>query len=288
MTDTTTHTLDAPGATLHYDVTANDSSSLPVLFIFGSPMAAPGFVTLAGHFTDRTVVRYDPRSSERSKRTDGKLTTTPEEHAADLRRLIDAITSEPVDFFATSGGAVNALVLVEQHPDNLRTLVAHEPPISAVLPDAENAAAVSAAIHELYRKEGFGPAMAKFIEFVMYEGEVTADYAAKPGPDPAVFGLPTEDDGSRDDPLLGHNMGSSTTFNHDFDAVASAATRVVVGVGEESARIMPGRAALAVAEHLGVAPVNFPGGHDGFLGGEYGSTGKPDEFGARLREVLDA
>lgn len=288
MTETTTHTLDAPGATLYYDVTANKSSKLPVLFVFGSPMASQGFVTLAEHFPDRTVVRYDPRSSERSKRTDGKSTTTPEEHADDLRRLIDAVSSEPVDFFATSGGAVNALVLVEQHPDNLRTLVAHEPPISAVLPDREHVAATTAAIHELYLKEGFGPAMAKFIEFLMHEGEFTADYASKPAPDPAMFGLPAEDDGSRDDALLGHNMGSSPTFEHDFEAVASASTRVVVAVGEESERIMPGRAAYGVAEQLGEEVVVFPGGHDGFLGGEYGQTGKPDEFGAKLREVLDA
>jgi len=42
------------------------------------------------------------------------------------------------------------------------------------------------------------------------------------------------------------------------------------------------------ARELGAEPVVFPGGHNGFLGGEYGQTGKPDEFAARLREVLAA
>ena len=57
----TTHTLDVPGAVLTTTSGRNDSSNAPVLLIIGSPMGAAGFVTLAGHFTDRTVVTYDPR-----------------------------------------------------------------------------------------------------------------------------------------------------------------------------------------------------------------------------------
>lgn len=30
-----------------------------------------------------------------------------------------------------------------------------------------------------------------------------------------------------------------------------------------------------------------PGGHGGFLGGEYGQIGEPDAFAGRLREVLE-
>ena len=49
---------------------------------------------------------------------------------------------------------------------------------------------------------------------------------------------------------------------------------------------MTSRGAFAVAERLGAEPVIFPSGHGGFLGGEYGQTGQPDAFAARLREVL--
>jgi pimeloyl-ACP methyl ester carboxylesterase len=138
------------------------------------PYGAAGSATLAGHFTDLTVVTYDPRGSGRSGRTDGASETTPDEHADDLHRLTRALDAGPVDLFATSGGAVNALALVAKHPEQVRTLVAHEPPAAQELPD----------------------------------------------------------------------------------------------------------------ERLGTAPVTFPGGHDGFLGGEYGSTGEPDAFAATLREVL--
>jgi pimeloyl-ACP methyl ester carboxylesterase len=286
MSDPKTYPLDAPGAVLHYDVRSNEASTEPVLLLIGSPMGAPGFGTLAGHFTDRTVVTYDPRGSERSKRTDGAAETTPDEHADDLHRLISALDAGPADIFASSGGAVNALVLVARHPEQVRTLVAHEPPAAQELPDREAVLAVAADIHQTYERSGSGPAMAKFIALLSHEGLVPDGFADQPGPDPASFGLPAEDDGSRDDPLLGQNMVSCTHYRHDFEALRAAPTRIVVGVGAESGQVMTGRTSVAVAGRLGTPPVTFPGGHGGFLGGEYGQQGEPDAFAATLRQVL--
>src|SRR5215468_4891926 len=105
----TTHTLEVPGATLTYDVRPNATTTEPVLVLIGSPMGAAGFGSLSSYFTDRTVVTYDPRGSERSVKNDPASASTPEEHADDLHRLIQALGSGPVDLFASSGGAVNAL-----------------------------------------------------------------------------------------------------------------------------------------------------------------------------------
>jgi pimeloyl-ACP methyl ester carboxylesterase len=286
MTEPKTYTLDVPGAVLHYDVRGNESSTQPVLLIIGSPMGASGFGTLAGHFTDRTVVTYDPRGADRSKRTDGAAETTPDEHADDLHRLIDALDAGPVDIFASSGGAVNALALVAKHPEQVRTLVAHEPPASQELPDREAALGACVDIHETYQRSGFGPAMAKFIALVSYQGPLPADYADQPDPDPAAFGLPAEDDGSRDDPLVGQNIVSCNQYRHDFDALRAGSSRIVIGVGAESGQMLAGRAGVAVAERLGITPVTFPGDHGGFLGGEYGNVGVPDAFAATLHDVL--
>src|SRR5258705_13524116 len=128
MTEPTTFTLDVPGAVLTYDVRRNDESTEPALMLIGSPMGASGFVTLAGHFTDRTVVTYDPRGVERSKKADDTSKSTPDQHADDLHRVISKLGAGPVEMFASSGGAVNALALVAKHPEQVRTLVAHEPP----------------------------------------------------------------------------------------------------------------------------------------------------------------
>jgi pimeloyl-ACP methyl ester carboxylesterase len=286
MTKPKTHTLDVPGAVLHYDIRSNETSALPVLLLIGSPMDAAGFGTLAGHFTDRTVVTYDPRGAARSHRTDDASPSTPDEHADDLHRLIAALDSGPVDVFASSGGAVNAMVLVARHPEQVRTLVAHEPPAAQVLPDREQALAACEDIHQTYERSGMGPAMAKFIALVGHKGPVPADFADQPAPNPADFGLPTDDDGSRNDVLLGQNIVSCTHYQHDFAALRAASTRVVVAAGSASAGEMACRAAVAVAERLGTTAWSFPGDHGGFLGGEYGMTGDPDAFAATLRQVL--
>lgn len=288
MTEPTTHTLDAPGATLTYDVRANDPSQEPVLLMIGCPMGASGFPTLAGHFADRTVVTYDPRGVERSERTDTAPESTPEQHADDLHSVIQALGGGPVDLFASSGGAINALALVARHPEDVRTLVAHEPPAAAMIPDREFALAACKDIADTYQRSGMGPSMAKFIAIVTHDGPITADYASQPAPDPAMFGLPAEDDGSRNDALLGQNIVTLTHYEPDFDALRSASTRVVIAVGAESGRTLARRAGEAVAEKLGSEPVIFPSDHGGFLGGEYGQTGDPDAFAAKLREVLAA
>ncbi len=287
MTRPTTHTLDVPGASLTYDIrTAESATTAPVLFLIGSPMGASGFGTLASHFTDRTVVTYDPRGIERSTKADPASPSTPEEHADDLHRLIAEVDAGPIDLFASSGGAVNALALVATHPEQVRMLVAHEPPLASILPDREGAMAATQAIHDTYERSGFGAGMAQFIVAVGHRGPMDAAFLSQPAPDPAMFGLPVEDDGNRTDPLLGQNMPSCPHFEPDFPALRAASTRIVLGAGVESEGQMACRGAFAVAERLGTTPVRFPSGHGGFLGDEYGQPGDPDGFAATLREVL--
>ncbi len=285
-TQATTDTLRTEGATLTYDIRRNPETTVPILLMIASPMGASGFGTLASHFADRTVVTYDPRGVERSTKEVPSSPSTPDDHADDLHRLIEALGAGPVDLFASSGGAVNALALVAKHPEDVRTLVAHEPPLAAIVPDREGALAVSRAVHETYMRSGFGAGMAHFIAVVSHQGPMTAEFAAQPGPDPAMFGMPAEDDGSRTDALLGQNMSSSTHYEPDFDALRAASTRIVIAAGEESSGELAHRGAEAAAERLGSAAVVFPSGHGGFLGGEYGQTGEPDAFAAKLREVL--
>jgi pimeloyl-ACP methyl ester carboxylesterase len=283
-------TLHVPGATLFYSVIgdlADATADSPPLLLCGSPMDSTGFGSLAAHLDGRVLVLADPRNTGRSTRDDDTAAVTPAQHAEDLHALIGALGAGPIDVFASSGAAVNFLTLVAAHPDDVRTLVAHEPPMAGLLPDAAAIGRVCADMVATYDASGFGPAMARFIGLVMHRGPVTGD---EPVPDPAMFGLPAEDDGSRNDPLMANMRGEGVTRVPDLAAVRTASTRVVVGVGEESGGPadgeIAGRSAYAVAEALGQEPVVFPGGHNGFLGGEFGQTGKPVEFAARLREVL--
>ena len=286
-TEKTTRTLSVPGATLTYDVRPGNGPETTPLFLIGSPMGAAGFVSLTGHFPDRTVITYDPRGAERSTKDDPSTESTPEQHADDLHRIIGEVGLGPVDLFASSGGAVNALALVERHPEDVRTLIAHEPPLATILPDAENAKAAVMAISDSYQRGGFGAGMAHFMAITSHRGPFPDDIGQQPGPDPSMFGMPADDDGTRNDVMLAQNIVTCTHYEPDFEALKSASTRIIPAAGTESEGEMANRGAYAVAERLGTDVASFPSHHGGFLGGEYGWPGKPDEFGARLREVLD-
>src|SRR5918993_1209432 len=256
MTEPTTRTLRVDGATLTYDVRQGDAPA-PSLMLIGSPMGAAGFATLSGHFADRTVATYDPRGVERSTKADPTSESTPDEHADDLHRIIEALGAGPVDLFASSGGAVNALALVARHPEDVRTLVAHEPPLAAVVPDRDGALAVCEAVARTYQERGFGAGMAHFITIVSHQGPMTAEFAAQPGPDPAMFGMPAEDDGNRTDPLLFQNIITCTHYEPDFEALKAASTRIVMAAGVESSGQLASRGAEAAAEQLGVSAEPF-------------------------------
>lgn len=284
-----TRTLSTPDAELTFDIRGDLAAATPqrpALFIIGTPMAAAGFVTLASQFADRPVITYDPRNVGRSRRTDPSRTPTPEDHAADLHAIITEVGG-PVDLFGSSGGAINGLALAIGHPEDLRVLVAHEPPAGGALPDADAIRMACQDVYDSYQRSGFGLGMAKFIALVMAQGELGVDYTEGPDPDPEAFGLPTADDGSRDDPLM-NNMVTIPVWGPDPAALRAAGCRVVLGVGEESGQTLAARGARAVAERSGLDLVTFPGGHDGFSGGEYGPPGKPVEFAATLRAVLGA
>jgi hypothetical protein len=128
--------------------------------------------------------------------------------------------------------------------------------------------------------------MAAFIAMTSWRGEFTDEYFAQPAPDPALFGMPTEDDGSRDDPLLSDRSWAISSYRPDVEALAAAPTRIVIAVGEESHDTFTGRTAVATAELLGQQATVFPSHHGGFLGGEFGYAGQPEAFARRLREVL--
>ncbi|MFC8896557.1 alpha/beta fold hydrolase [Streptomyces cinereoruber] len=285
-----THTLETAGANLVYDVRGPlpTTDGRPPLLMIGQPMDAGGFAALAARFPERTVVTYDPRGLGRSTREDGRHDHTPQTQADDVHAVIEALGAGPVEMFASSGGAITALAVVAAYPADVTTLVAHEPPLITLTPDREAAVRARAAVREAYEQRGWGAGMAAFVAMTSWEGEFTDAYFARPQPDPATFGLPTQDDGSRDDPLLSDRSWAVSSYRPDVDAIAAAPTRVVIAVGEESENLQTGRTSAATAELLGQPVTVFPSHHAGFCDGEFGYPGKPDEFAHRLRQVLDA
>ena len=136
--------------------------------------------------------------------------------------------------------------------------VAHEPVLIPVLPNAPAAERARAGVRDVYEASGSNAGMAAFIAMTSWRGEFTDDYFSQPRPDPAQFGMPTDDDGSRDDPLLSDRSWAITSYRPDVDALAAASTRIVIAVGEESLDTFSGRTAVATAELLGQQAAVFP------------------------------
>ena len=282
-----TRTVGEGDDLITYDVRgdlADATPGRPALVMFGSPMDASGFGSLAARFTDRPVVTLDPRGAGRNPR--GTTPVTPEQHAEDLHRVVAALGIGPVDLMGTSGGAVNLLALLQAHPDDARRAVVHEPPTAVGLPDEEVLLDACRGIADAYAAAGHGAAMARFITLVMHDGPLPADWDARPAPDPAAFGMPAGDDGDRTDPLF-RNGPACNAFAVDPTRLRPLGDRVVVAVGVESGGTMAARGGRQVAADLGLPVTDFPSHHTGFLGGEFGQQGDPDGFAARLHEVLD-
>jgi pimeloyl-ACP methyl ester carboxylesterase len=230
------------------------------------------------------VVTNDPRGLGRSGRRDGRVEQVPAVQAEDVHAVIEALGAGPVEMFASSGGAVTALALVAAHPGDVTTLVAHEPPLIPVVADAEAAERARGAVRDAYEAHGSNAGMAAFIAMSSWRGEFDDDYFAQPAPDPAMFGMPSEDDGTRDSPLLSDRSWQVSSYQPEVERLTAAPTRVVVAVGEESRGTFTGRAAVGMAELLGQQAAVFPSHHGGFVSHE---SGQPEAFARKLREVLD-
>jgi pimeloyl-ACP methyl ester carboxylesterase len=272
------HTLDVPGARLHYET----RGSGPVLAVIGLPMTGTGFEDLAAHLAEHyTVVTYDPRGFGHSTVEDPDQDATPELTADDVHRVLAEVTSEPALVFGSSGGAVTGLALAAQHPELVRVLVAHEPPVVRMLPDAEQALADARDVYDTYRTEGIGPAFGKFLAFAGFE--MPAPDPEAPAPPP-----PSEQDQADGERMLAHSLLPVTGYRPDVAALTASPTRVVVAGGAAStADQLAYRTAVALADALGTELAVFPGGHGGFLDPAMSPGGSPREFARLLHEVLE-
>jgi len=180
----------------------------------------------------------------------------------------------------SSGGATYGLDLVARYPGRVHTLVAHEPPVSELLPDAATYHALNLEVGATYRSQGVFAALQKFTDGIGFGSDepeqddddapdaATATSEPGPGGNLALFA-------GRLIPIVGN-------YQPDMGALRTSPTRIIVGVGDEST---PGQmtcqASHELARRLGGRPVQFPGGHGGF-----GSH--PDGFADRLRVALAA
>jgi pimeloyl-ACP methyl ester carboxylesterase len=258
----TTRSLAVPGARLHYEVRGDG----PLLLLLGSPMPAANFLPLAHALAgDHTVVTTDPRGIAGSPVDNPAQDSTPELRADDVTAILDDLSADSADVFGSSGGAVTGLALVARHPGRVRTLVAHEPPLLELLPDAAEQRANTEDIIETFHREGVSAAMAKFM------ANAGLDVTAHGAP---VMAEPSPQQIAATARFLAHELRGTAHYQPDIAALTRGPARVVVGIGATSRGQLAHRTGVALADRLGTPPVEFPGDHGGFLAasGEFADT----------------
>ena len=271
--DPVAQTLDVPGARLYYE----RQGAGPLVLMVGSPMDSTGFAGLARALADRyTVVTYDPRGIGHSIREDATQDVTPEQQADDVHRLLSVLGGEPAHVFGSSGGAVVGLALVTAHPGQVRTLVAHEPPVIELLPDREQVRAQIQDIYDTYRAGGADKAMAKFMAHAGL-GEAPGQEAGAPRWEPSPEQLATMRAATQ--MFLAHLLRPTTHYRPDVEALRAAPARIVVAAGATSKGQLAYRSAVTLADRLGTPAVEFPGDHAGFVV-------LPEQCGQVLDQVL--
>lgn len=274
---TTVDTLNVPGARLYYEV----RGSGPVLLMIpGGPSDAGGFGGIAGLLADRyTVVTYDPRGNSRSSVAGPPEDWRTEVHGDDAAHLLAAVSQEPAFVFGNSGGAQVGLDLAARYPKKVRTLVAHEPPATELLPDAAQHHALSQEVYDTYRRDGAGPAMAKFLAGAGLEGPLPNAARPEGEPSPEMLEMMARM-GRNVERFLAHNVRQISGYVPDVATLRAGSTRIVAAVGDASRGQLAHQCGVALAERLGTPAVYFPGGH--------GVPTPPDAFAETLHELLNA
>jgi pimeloyl-ACP methyl ester carboxylesterase len=274
MNDTSTvpatvATLEVPDARLHYEVRGQG----PLVVLVGAPMDARSFAPLADLLAaDHTVLTTDPRGINRSPVDDPDRDSTPQMRADDLSRLLTSLDAGPAAVLGSSGGAVSALALVQAHPEQVHTVIAHEPPLDELLDDRDQLRVQTEDMIATYLAGDVRGAWAKFL--------TTANIHLPDEVFETMFGGKRDPQAVADEHFqFAHMLRATTRWQPDIDALRSAATRIVVGIGEESGGQLCDRTSTALAAALGIEPRMFPGGHIGFVE-------NPDRFASRLRAVL--
>ncbi len=284
-----THTLKVPGAELYYEVRG---AGPVLLLICGGVYDAAGYSSLARRLSDLyTVVTYDRRGNSRSPLDGPAEQQSIETHGDDAHRVLDAVgatSANPAYVFGNSSGAQIGLELAARHPEQVRVVVAHEPPSFDLLPDRDHFDALIRDVEETFAVQGAGAAMGVFgAGMQMRGGEPDDDHGERiPGgaeapqapPDPETAAMMARMEKNMEF-FIGYEVPPFGSYVPDIAALGSSSVRVVAAAGEASDGGPPNRVAYALAERLGSKPEVFPGDHGGF-------GLQTDEFAVKLHEVL--
>ncbi|MFD7340075.1 alpha/beta fold hydrolase [Streptomyces violascens] len=275
MTEPAIGALKVPGATLRYEV----RGAGPVLLLIAGGGGDAGiFEPVADALADRfTVVTYDPRGHSRSPLDGPDVDQCVEVQADDAYRLLVRVAPDgaPAYVFGTSSGAIVAVELLTRHPERLARVVAHEPVLVSLLPDAAEQHAFFDSVVATFHRSGVGAAMA---ELGAGCGEERGEAPDLSQLSPGVRSALQRAQGNSGF-FLGRTLGPFSGHAPSLAQLDLHAEKLVSAAGWASYGLRLYRPAACLAGRYGVEVAEFPGGHVGVVT-------HPGQFALKLGELL--
>jgi pimeloyl-ACP methyl ester carboxylesterase len=258
--------LQVSGASLSYMI---QGSGPLLLMIAGGGGAGESFRDVARHLADfYTVVTYDRRGIAGSSLDNPDEPVSLAMQSEDAHHLLEHLLTEPAFVFGSSAGALIGLDLVARYPEQVRTLVAHEPPARYLLPDPEPAHECLLGVDQ---REGAFSALRQFAT------QIGVSYQdLEPGVEIPKF---TPQSSADTEAFFKYTFPAVQRYRLDIPALLAVSMRIVIAGGSAAREYLGYRSAIAVAQQIGTAIVEFPSHHAGYIS-------HPRAFAERLHAVL--
>jgi pimeloyl-ACP methyl ester carboxylesterase len=223
-----------------------------LLLLHGGGGNAGSFDAVLDILADRyTVVTYTQREGG------------PVERADEAAAVLEELGATKAAVFGSSAGGLVALELAARHPGRIGLVIAHEPPVMSLLPDADE-------VIRQFRELADAPdAGLRFLRFTGILGPVDESVMA-------AVATQLHIDGPEITAFVNHRL--------DLAAVKAGGVPVVLVAGKAVTGALPFRSAEAVADALQAPLVVFPGNHFGYA--PMPGVNDPAAFGRTLLDLL--
>lgn len=273
--------LNVKGANLYYETVGQG----PVLILIpGANGTGDIFSGLAKLLQNQfTVVTYDRRGYNQSELTEPlpeeainpHSTYRLETDANDVSALAKYLSEEPVYILGSSSGAIVAMETLQDHPNIVKKVAFHEPPINTFLANSSDWQTKNAEIVELSQTEGMAAAMKLFFE-TLHAAPIDAKMMAKPAvtlkeaDNPVLKGMAF---------WFKHEIRQYTSRKIDLDKMAEQKDKMILLNGTDSVGSFPQDVVKDLSEKLNLPIHSIAGGHLGYVQ-------KPQEFVLTLETLF--
>jgi pimeloyl-ACP methyl ester carboxylesterase len=269
------------GDELYYEVRGQGQ---PLLMIPGGG-GDGGSYSLVAKILSREyrVIAYDRRANARST-MNGPQNFEVSQQSRDAVAVLRAAGETSAFVFGNSSGAVIALDIAKTHPQSVRAIVAHEPPLARMHPNTRKWQRFFAGVYHTAFRYGTTLAMLRFafglglldhsVRQAMKAHKAMRGYREKSGNHYLSRKMTI-------DFFLQQELLPITNYLADVETIKKNGVRVFMAAGKRSLhkKRFYAQTAQILAKKLGCELVTFPGHHGSFID-------MPDEFAATLRSVL--